>query len=62
MVADCPTKALSIVKHEDFVGMTGVEDQKELLASIERKEDLRDVFQQCKADRNKAFGFGTDTS
>ncbi len=62
MVADGLTKALSVVKHEDFVGMTGVEDQKELLASIKREEDLRDAFQRFGADLSKEFGFRTDAS
>lgn len=40
MVADGLTKALSGVKHEVFIGMTGIEDQTDLLASIEKEEDL----------------------
>ena len=39
------TKALSIIKYEHFVGMIGIEDKKELLASIKQEDDLRDTFQ-----------------
>ena len=39
MVADGLTKALPIAKkHKSFVRMTGIEDQKDLLASIKREE------------------------
>ena len=58
MMADGLTKALSVIKHEHFVGMTGIENKKELLASIKRKDNLRDAFQQCEADISKSFGFG----
>ena len=61
-MADSLTKALSVVKHEYFVGMTGIEDQRELLASIKREDDLRDAFQRRGADHSIAFGFGTDAS
>ena len=62
MVADGLTKDLSVVKHKGFVRMTGVEDQKELLASIKREEDLGDAFQRCRADLSEAFEVGTDAS
>ena len=40
MVADGLTKALSSAqKHDSFVKMTGIEDQKDLLASIKREKD-----------------------
>ncbi len=40
MVADGLTKAFSSAqKHNSFVKMTGIEDQKDLLASIKREED-----------------------
>ena len=40
MVAECLTKALSSAhKHDSFVRMTGIEDQKEVLASIKSEED-----------------------
>ena len=45
------------MKHEQFVTMTGIEDKKELLASIKQKNDLRDTFQQRKANISKLFGF-----
>ena len=57
MVADGLTKALSVIKHEHFVGMTGIEDKRELLASIKREDDLRDAFQQRRANISKSFGF-----
>ena len=62
MVADGLTKALSVIKHEYFVGMTGIEDKRELLASIKREDDLRDVFQQRGANISESFGFGIATS
>ena len=42
MIADGLTKALSAGKHEAFVKMTGMEDQSELFASIQKEEDLRE--------------------
>lgn len=60
MIADGLTKALPVIKHKEFVGMTGVKDQEEPLASIKREHDLRDAFQRRGADLSKAFGFGTD--
>ena len=56
-MTDGLTKALSVVKHKDFVGLTGIKDQKEFLASMKREKDLEDAFQQCCADLRKAFGF-----
>ena len=62
MVADGLTKALSVIKHEYFVGMTGIEDKRELLAFIKREDDFRDAFQQQKANISKSFGFGIAAS
>ena len=62
MVADGVTKALSVIKHEHFVGMTGIEDKKELLASIKREDDRRDAFQRRGADISETFGFGIAAS
>ena len=45
MMADGFTKALSVTKYQHFVGMIGIEDKKELLASIKREDDLRNVCQ-----------------
>lgn len=45
MVTDGLTKALSFIKHKNFVEMTKIEDQRERLASIKREDDLKDVFQ-----------------
>ncbi len=55
-------KALSVIKHEHFVGMTRIKDKKELLASIKQKYDLRDAFQQRRANISESFGFGIAAS
>ncbi len=48
IVADGLTKALlSAQKHNSFVRITGIEDQKDLLASIKREEDS---LQQLQTD------------
>ncbi len=48
MVADGLTKAVpSAYKHDSFVKMTGIGDQKDLLASIKREKD---AFQQRRTD------------
>ena len=62
MVADGLTKALSVIKHKDFVGMTGIEDKRELLASIKPEDDLRDAFQQRGANISELFEFGIAAS
>ena len=62
MVADGLTKALSSAqKHDSFVRMTGIEDQKDLLASIKREED---ALQQLQTDPeySKVYGFGADAT
>ena len=45
------------MKHEQFVTITGIGDKIELLASIKRKINLRDAFQQREANISKLFGF-----
>lgn len=50
MIADGLTKALSTAKHEVFVGMTSLEDQKYYLASIKREEDLKEAIQRRRAN------------
>ena len=45
MIANGLTKTLSVIKHEHFVGMIGIEDKKKLLASIKQEDNFRDVFQ-----------------
>lgn len=45
MVADSLTKAFLVIKREHFMEMTGIKDEKELLPSIKREDNLRDVFQ-----------------
>lgn len=57
-MADDFTKSLSVIKHEHFVRMTGIEDKKELLAFIKREDNLKDAFQQRGADISESFGFG----
>ncbi len=62
MVADGLTKALSSTeKHDFFVRMTGIEDQKDLLASIKRKED---ALQQLRTylEYSEVYGFGADAT
>lgn len=46
------------------MGMTGREDQQDLLASIKMEEDLKDALQQRIAGReySEVFGFGADAS
>lgn len=61
MIADALTKALSASKHEDFVKMTGIEDQRERLASLKKENDLREALQQRRVGikHSEAFGFGS---
>lgn len=35
---------MSIIKHKYFVRMIGIEDKRELLASINQKDNFRDTF------------------
>ena len=62
MAADGLTKPLTAANFEVFVKMTGVEDKKDLLALIEREEELKETLQQHKTetDYNAAFGYGSD--
>ena len=62
MVADGLTKALpSAQKHDSFVRMTGIEDQKDLLVSIEREED--DCQQpQTDTEYSEVYGYGADAT
>lgn len=62
IVVDGLTKLLSSTKHKIFIGMTGIEDQRDLLASIKKEENSQDVLQQLKTDHkyNKVYGFGAD--
>ncbi len=56
------TKLLSSAqKYDSFVKMTGIEDQKDLLASIKREED---ALQQLPADPDysEVDGFGVDAT
>ena len=62
IVTDGLTKALPVIKHEQFVRMTGIGDKKELLAYIKQEDDLGDAFQQRGADISELFGFGITMS
>ena len=62
MVANGLTKALSVIKHKHFVAMTRIADKRELLTSIKRENDLRDIFHQRRANISKLFGFGIAAS
>ena len=62
MVADGLTKALSTAeKHDSFVRMTGIEDQKDLFASIQREED---ALQHLRTDPKyiEVYGFAADAT
>lgn len=50
MAPDGLTKALTAANHEALVEMAGIEDQKDLLASIKKEENLRDALQQHRAE------------
>ena len=64
MLADGLTKALSTAKHEPFVVMISIEDQKDRLAFIKKEENLRDALQRRQADSkfSEAFGYGAHAS
>ncbi len=62
MVADGLTKALSSAnKHKIFVRITGIEDQKDLLASIKREED---ALRQLRTDPeySEVYRFAADAT
>ena len=62
MVADGLTKALlNAKKHDFFVRMIGIEDQKNLIACIKREEE---AFQQLQTDPgySEVYGFGVDAT
>lgn len=61
-MANSLTKALSIIKYEYFVKIIGIENKRELWASIKWKDDFRDAFQQWGTNISKLFGFGIITS
>lgn len=45
MISNGLIKALLLIKHEYFMGMTGIENKKKLLASIKQENALKDAFQ-----------------
>ena len=57
-MADGLTKALTHANHEDFVAMTSLEDQLELLATIQQEEDLRESFFQSRNGPETDISFG----
>ena len=57
MIADGLTKALTHANHEDFVSMTGLEDQLELLTTIQQEEDLRESFQLSRNGPETSISF-----
>lgn len=62
MVANGFTKALTVVRDKNYVGVIGIKDQRKHFASIKRGDELRDSIQQRKTDYSKAFGFRTNVS
>ena len=58
MMADRLTKALTHANHEDFVAMTRLEDQSELLATIQQEKDLRKSFQLSRNGPETSISFG----
>ena len=57
MIADGLTKALIHANHEDFVGMTGLENRSELLATIQMEEDLIESFLQSRSGPETGVSF-----
>ena len=63
MIVDGLTKALTTSNHEALVGMTAIEDQTNLLASIQKGEDLRAAPQRRTGPEiNVSFGYGADVT
>ncbi len=62
IITDGLTKELSSAKkHDSFVRMTGIEDQKDLLASIKKEEDsLQQV--QTDLEYSEVYSFGADVT
>ena len=58
MIADGLTKSLTHANCKDFVGMTGLEDQSEFLATIQREEDLKESFSQSRNGPETSVSFG----
>ena len=58
IMADGLTKALTHANHRDFVAMTGLKDQSELLATIQKEEDLRESFHLSKNGPETSISFG----
>lgn len=62
MIANSLTKVLSSAQKQDsYVGITGIEDQKDHLASIMREEN---AFQQLQtySEYSEVYGFGVDAT
>ena len=58
MIVDGLIKTLTHANHEDFTKMTGLEDQTELLVSIQKEKDLKKFFQSKSGpENNVSFGY-----
>ena len=60
-MADGLIKLLTHANYEDFVGMTGLEDQSELLASIQKEEDLKDSLSKNRPEISISFRYSNAT-
>lgn len=49
MIANGLTKALTSAKHDAFVKMTSLEDQRVYLDSVRQEEEKKESLQQCLA-------------
>lgn len=58
MTADDLTKALAAANHEAFVGMTGIENQKDILASIKKEDHLKDALQSHRTGTEYSAALG----
>ncbi len=62
MSAESLRKTLSSAqKHDSLVRMIGIEDQKDLLASIKREEDALEEL-QTDPEYSEVYGFGADAT
>lgn len=62
MIADSLTKTLSSAqKHDHFMKMTGIEDQKDFLASIKKEKDPPQQL-QFDPEYSKVYQFGANAT
>ena len=52
---------LNIQKHKFFMRMTGIEDQKDLLAFIKKEENILQQL-QTNPEYNEVYGFSANTT